>query len=149
LNSLGYDYLRAGKTGEAIRIFAKNVQEYPASSNVYDSLGEAYAGGLGKKNSWPLRTTKKSVQMDPKNQHGIEEFEEIEGTKMSELTESDFGGGIERFFLGEPPLNPDRGDISWRAGRGRRSISKNRDCGGGGVSRDQSSSVVEKDSRAR
>src|SRR6266851_3258161 len=43
LNGLGYEYFRAGKTDDSIRIFQKNVQEFPDSSNVYDSLGEAYA----------------------------------------------------------------------------------------------------------
>ena len=42
LNALGYDALRAGKTEDAIRLFARNVREFPQSSNVYDSLGEAY-----------------------------------------------------------------------------------------------------------
>src|SRR6266404_1625728 len=79
LNSLGYDYLRAGKTGEAIRIFAKNVQEYPASSNVYDSLGEAYAAA-GKK-QLAIENYEKSVQMDPKNQHGIEELKKLKEQK--------------------------------------------------------------------
>src|SRR5713226_1159245 len=48
LNGIGYDYLRAGKMDDTIRIFQKNVAEFPESSNVYDSLGEAYAAA-GKK----------------------------------------------------------------------------------------------------
>jgi len=43
LNGIGYDYLRADAKDDAIRAFQKNVKEYPRSSNVYDSLGEAYA----------------------------------------------------------------------------------------------------------
>jgi len=42
LNSLGYQLIRAKKFKEAIRIFQLNVEAYPQSSNVYDSLGEAY-----------------------------------------------------------------------------------------------------------
>jgi tetratricopeptide (TPR) repeat protein len=42
LNSLGYDLLRAKRYAESIRIFQLNVEAYPRSSNVYDSLGEAY-----------------------------------------------------------------------------------------------------------
>jgi tetratricopeptide (TPR) repeat protein len=48
LNALGYDALRSGKIEEAIRLFQRNVQEFPESGNVYDSLGEAYAAA-GKK----------------------------------------------------------------------------------------------------
>jgi CubicO group peptidase (beta-lactamase class C family) len=42
INSLGYQYLRGKKVKEAIEIFKLNVELFPASSNVYDSLGEAY-----------------------------------------------------------------------------------------------------------
>lgn len=42
LNSLGYTFLSEGKTQNAIEIFKLNTKEYPTSSNVYDSLGEAY-----------------------------------------------------------------------------------------------------------
>lgn len=41
VNNLGYFNLGEGHVDEAIRIFRKNVQSYPASANVYDSLGEA------------------------------------------------------------------------------------------------------------
>jgi len=56
LNALGYESLRNGKTEDAIRLFERNVLEYPESSNVYDSLGEAYARrGRGR---WRLRITR-------------------------------------------------------------------------------------------
>jgi len=42
LNAIGYDYLRAGRMDDTIRIFQKNVTEFPESSNVYDSLADAY-----------------------------------------------------------------------------------------------------------
>ncbi|MFD0762396.1 tetratricopeptide repeat protein [Lutibacter aestuarii] len=42
LNSLGYKNLRAEKFENAINIFKINVVLHPESSNVYDSLGEAY-----------------------------------------------------------------------------------------------------------
>lgn len=41
LNLLGYTYLAAGKTAQAIEVFEKNVKAHPASWNVYDSLAEA------------------------------------------------------------------------------------------------------------
>src|SRR5439155_12920698 len=40
LNMLGYQSLQSGKTDEAIKLFARNVEEFPQSGNVYDSLGE-------------------------------------------------------------------------------------------------------------
>ena len=42
LNQIGYQFLRAGKSLNAIDVFMKNVKLYPDSPNVYDSLGEAY-----------------------------------------------------------------------------------------------------------
>src|SRR6266436_662656 len=42
LNRLGYRLLQTKKVAEAIEIFKLNVEVYPQSSNVYDSLGEGY-----------------------------------------------------------------------------------------------------------
>lgn len=42
LNSLGYRELRENNINDAINIFKINVALHPYSSNVYDSLGEAY-----------------------------------------------------------------------------------------------------------
>ena len=42
VNILGYQSLQAGRTDEAIAIFKRNVERYPESANVYDSLAEAY-----------------------------------------------------------------------------------------------------------
>lgn len=41
INQLGYIFLRDEKVPEAIAAFEKNVELYPDSANVYDSLGEA------------------------------------------------------------------------------------------------------------
>lgn len=68
VNQLGYQSLQGGKADEAIAIFKRNVERYPASANVYDSLAEAYettgklelaaplyekASTLGQKNNDP------------------------------------------------------------------------------------------------
>jgi len=42
LNQLGYYYLGQQNYDEAIMVFQENVKRFPRSSNVYDSLGEAY-----------------------------------------------------------------------------------------------------------
>ena len=42
INQMGYQSLFAGRSDEAIAIFKTNVERYPASANVYDSLAEAY-----------------------------------------------------------------------------------------------------------
>lgn len=42
INQMGYEFLRSGARSMAIAIFKGNVQAYPGSANVHDSLGEAY-----------------------------------------------------------------------------------------------------------
>jgi uncharacterized protein len=42
VNQIGYQYLGGGNSDEAIAAFKSNVERYPNSANVYDSLGEAY-----------------------------------------------------------------------------------------------------------
>jgi CubicO group peptidase (beta-lactamase class C family) len=79
LNALGYDSLANGKTDDAIRIFQKNVGEFPDSSNVYDSLGEAYAAA-GKK-ELATENYEKSIKLDPKNQNAIERLKKLKDQK--------------------------------------------------------------------
>ena len=45
INQVGYQLLGAGKPEEAIATFKTNVERYPGSANVYDSLAEAYERG--------------------------------------------------------------------------------------------------------
>ncbi|MGE4287911.1 MAG: alpha/beta hydrolase-fold protein [Salinivirgaceae bacterium] len=42
INMLGYRYLQAGDIKTALLTFIENSKRYPGSSNVFDSLGEAY-----------------------------------------------------------------------------------------------------------
>ena len=42
MNNLGYQLMGAGKMDDAIAVFKSNVERYPLSANVYDSLAEAY-----------------------------------------------------------------------------------------------------------
>jgi uncharacterized protein len=45
INQVGYQLIFDGKPEEAIAVFKANVERYPASANVYDSLAEAYEQG--------------------------------------------------------------------------------------------------------
>src|SRR5215813_556640 len=45
INQIGYQYLFDNKPEDAIATFKVNVERYPASANVYDSLAEAYERG--------------------------------------------------------------------------------------------------------
>ncbi|HEY4299650.1 MAG TPA: FKBP-type peptidyl-prolyl cis-trans isomerase [Candidatus Didemnitutus sp.] len=65
MNTLGYHYLQSGKLPEALAVLGWNVELFPASANVYDSLGEAEV----KAGDGPaaIRDYAKSLALDPKN----------------------------------------------------------------------------------
>lgn len=65
LNELGYQLLKAKKTNDAIEILKLNAQEYPASWNVYDGLGEAYMGNGNEELA--VHNYRKSLELNPEN----------------------------------------------------------------------------------
>ncbi len=76
INQLGYVLLQGGKVKESIEVFKLNVQLYPESANVYDSIGEAYAESGDKESA--IINYKKSVELDPSNEHGKQVLKELE-----------------------------------------------------------------------
>ena len=76
LNSLGYRFLREKKMAEALAYFKLNVEFYPNSFNVYDSLGDAYMANGEKELA--IANFKKSLEMNPKNTHGAEMLKKLE-----------------------------------------------------------------------
>lgn len=75
LNSLGYDLLGKQKIKEAIEIFKLNVEAYPESFNVYDSLGEAYMRNGDK--ALATRNYLKSLELNSNNRNGAEMLEKL------------------------------------------------------------------------
>ena len=69
LNDLGYQLIGAKKLQEAIRILQLNAEAYPQSSNVYDSLGEAYMDDGNK--PLAILNYQKSLQMNPRNRGAV------------------------------------------------------------------------------
>ena len=76
LNTLGYQQLQAKHTQEAIALFKLNVEMYPGSSNVYDSLGEAYMAG-GERDA-AIANYRKSLTLDPDNTNATEMLEKLD-----------------------------------------------------------------------
>jgi predicted Zn-dependent protease len=68
--------LEKGRNGDAIAIFKLNAEEYPKSSNVYDSLAEAYAKDGQKQQA--IANYRKSLELDPKNQNAADKLKELE-----------------------------------------------------------------------
>jgi uncharacterized membrane protein len=75
LNALGYRLIRTKKFSEAIRILQLNVEAYPQSSNVYDSLGEAYMDDGNKPQA--IANYQKSVQLNPKNVNAVKMLQKL------------------------------------------------------------------------
>ncbi|HNW72376.1 MAG TPA: hypothetical protein PKN44_02005 [Bacteroidales bacterium] len=75
MNALGYEFLFAKKTAEAIAVFKMNVVAFPGSWNAYDSLGEAYAAAGEKKLA--IRNYEKSVELNPNSLSGTEALKRL------------------------------------------------------------------------
>ena len=75
LNTLGYQLLEAKKFKEAIRIFQLNVENYPQSGNVYDSLAEAYMDNGDKRLA--IDNYQKSIQLEPSNKNAVEMLKKL------------------------------------------------------------------------
>lgn len=75
LNTLGYEELQRGHTNESLRLFQLNVEMYPNSSNVYDSLGEAFMKAGNK--SEAIRNYQKSLKLDPANTNAKKMLEKL------------------------------------------------------------------------
>jgi uncharacterized membrane protein len=75
LNGLGYRLIHANKFKEAIRILQLNVEVYPQSSNVYDSLGEAYMDDGDKPQA--IANYQKSLQLNPKNSGAVKMLQKL------------------------------------------------------------------------
>jgi hypothetical protein len=65
LNSYGYFLMRSDHVDEAIKVFKLNTEEYPNSSNVYDSLGDGYLKAGDKLHA--IECYKKELALDPGN----------------------------------------------------------------------------------
>jgi tetratricopeptide (TPR) repeat protein len=67
INNKGYKLLRYKKTMEAISLFQLNAALFPDSSNVYDSLGEAYM--ITGKSDLAEKNYLKSLDLNPENEN--------------------------------------------------------------------------------
>jgi CubicO group peptidase (beta-lactamase class C family) len=76
LNQLGYMLLEKDRNADAIAVFKLNVEEYPKSGEVYDSLAEAYAKDGQKQQA--ITNYRKSLELDPKNQNATDKLKELE-----------------------------------------------------------------------
>jgi Tfp pilus assembly protein PilF len=72
----GYQLIRSNKFKEAIAVLQLNVEAYPQSSNVYDSLAEAYMDDGD--NSRSIANYRKSLQLNPKNGNAVKMLQKLD-----------------------------------------------------------------------
>jgi hypothetical protein len=77
LNTLGYQLLYGDKKpSDAVAIFRLNTAEHPASSNDFDSLGEAYSQN-GQK-GLAIQSYQTAVKLDPTNGHAVSMLKQLQ-----------------------------------------------------------------------
>lgn len=76
INRLGYTLLRSERIPDAVDVFRFNAETYPQSSNVYDSLAEAYAAH--DERELAIANYKKSIELNPKNTNAIDALKRLE-----------------------------------------------------------------------
>ncbi len=82
MNSMGYKLLQSEKLDEAAVVFKLNVEAFPKSFNAYDSYAEALMTQGNKEEA--IVNYKKSVEMNPNNQNGIDYLKKL-GVDVSEF----------------------------------------------------------------
>ena len=103
VNYFGYGLMRLKKYDDAITVFKLNVEAYPESSNVYDSLGEAYMKNGDFEPA--LENYRKSLELNPNNDNA----RQIIQTDAFSIYKAYIDGGIQAFIklYRELKLNPD------------------------------------------
>jgi len=76
INSLGYHFIYVGNFEKAIEVLKLNVEAFPESANVFDSLGEAYMKNGDKENA--ILNYKKSLTLNPENTNAREMLKNLE-----------------------------------------------------------------------
>lgn len=103
INDLGYQLLAANRPAEAIEVFKQNVEEYPKSSNVYDSLGEGYKENGQKEEA--IKFYRKSLALNPGNTNAIDMLASMGVTYEPENVK--ISAKVLQSYIGTYQVNPD------------------------------------------
>jgi hypothetical protein len=77
INALGYRLLRRQQVNEAIEVLKLNVEAYPQSANVYDSLAEAYL--LSGNREKAIESYRKALAIDPTMESAKQALKQLTG----------------------------------------------------------------------
>ncbi|WP_055443357.1 serine hydrolase [Lacinutrix himadriensis] len=105
MNSIGYKLLQAEKVDEAVSVFKLIVDTFPKSSNAYDS----YAEGLMTQgnNEQAIVNYKKSVELNPNNQNGIDFLKKLGEDVSGLVKEVIVADEILQSYVGKYQLMPE------------------------------------------
>ena len=78
VNRLGYQLMGQNQLEAATELFKLNVEAYPQSFNVYDSLAEAYMNAGN--NDQAIRFYEKSLELNPANSNAVQMLKKIRGS---------------------------------------------------------------------
>jgi CubicO group peptidase (beta-lactamase class C family) len=104
MNAIGYQLMGADKVEEANKVFQLIIEEFPTSSNAYDSFGESLMK-LGK-NDLAIKNYRKSVALNPNNQNGIDALKKL-GDDVNDLVkEVKVSDAVLETYIGKYELQP-------------------------------------------
>ena len=75
MNRLDYDLMSVQRVKDAIEVFKLNVEDYPQSANVWDSLGEAYV--RDGQTELAIKNYQRAVEFDPQNAGAVEALKKL------------------------------------------------------------------------
>ncbi len=104
MNTEGYRLLRDGQLEAAAAIFKLNVTAFPESFNVYDSYGEILL--LQGEKEKAIANYKKSIELNPANQNGIDQLEKMGIKTMDLVKEVEVSEETLDTYLGKYELVP-------------------------------------------
>lgn len=104
MNSAGYSLLQAGNKQEAEAVFKLNMEAFPKSSNVYDSYAEALMEQ--GKNELAIANYKKSIEMNPANQNGIDMLKKLGIETEGIVKDATVPDAVLESYVGEYELKP-------------------------------------------
>jgi tetratricopeptide (TPR) repeat protein len=74
-NQFGYQLLQEGNMKDALAVFQMNIEEYPRSANVYDSLSDGYLA-MGNKEE-ALKYAEKTIEVLDQDTNATPEFKQL------------------------------------------------------------------------
>jgi CubicO group peptidase (beta-lactamase class C family) len=78
LDRVGRGLLIPGKAQNAIKVFERNVQEFPNSSNAYAALAEAYV--VAGQKELAIKNYQEAVKLDPNDRSSADALKKLDGT---------------------------------------------------------------------